>query len=178
MYWDGQASGFRRSIDGMVRDDVSRESEASTNKSNAEAIDSFLFLNAGQPGSETWLVDKNILRILKRRRDECALWYRHEEEDVLRFCKTIIDEHEQAAVNYFIKYGELSWNTDVRHAFMKQKHRMLWERRNGPVGTGERSAVQKAVAAADKAVEKKTEDMFSILGRSLGSRHLPKEMRP
>ncbi|THD21580.1 hypothetical protein D915_007599 [Fasciola hepatica] len=75
-------------------------------------------------------------------------------------------------------HGELSWNTDVRHAFMKQKHRMLWERRHGPVGTGERSAVQKAVAAADKAVEKKTEDMFSILGRSLGPRHLPKEMRP
>lgn len=25
---------------------------------------------------------------------------------------------------------------DVVHAFMKQKHRMIWERRHGPVGSG------------------------------------------
>ena len=25
---------------------------------------------------------------------------------------------------------------NVREAYMKQKHRMLWERRYGPVGTG------------------------------------------
>jgi len=25
---------------------------------------------------------------------------------------------------------------DAKNAYMKQKHRMIWERRHGPVGTG------------------------------------------
>jgi len=28
---------------------------------------------------------------------------------------------------------------NVRNAYMKQKHRMIWERRHGPVGSGMRS---------------------------------------
>jgi len=43
----------------------------------------------------------------------------------------------RAAENYFIKYGEISYITGrAEHALMKQKHRMMWERRHGPVGTG------------------------------------------
>lgn len=26
--------------------------------------------------------------------------------------------------------------TNVKNAYMKQKHRMIWERRHGPVGSG------------------------------------------
>ncbi|OON13435.1 NADH dehydrogenase [ubiquinone] 1 beta subcomplex subunit 10 family protein [Opisthorchis viverrini] len=124
-------------------------------------------------------VDRNILRILRRRRDECRAWYKFEEEDVQRFCKDITVDHEEAAVNFFIKYGELSWNTDVSHAFMKQKHRMLWERRNGPVGTGQRSAVDvaRAVESADKTAEQE-DSMLAVLRRITSRAGLPKELRP
>ncbi len=33
-------------------------------------------------------------------------------------------------LNFFIKYGELGCEADVRDAYMKQKHRMIWERRH------------------------------------------------
>lgn len=32
--------------------------------------------------------------------------------------------------------GDLGFYGDSKAAYMKQKHRMLWERRHGPVGTG------------------------------------------
>nr|VZI20793.1 unnamed protein product [Spirometra erinaceieuropaei] len=80
------------------------------------------------------LVDVNIVRLLKERRDACKRWYDRDYEDMQRFCKKYIDEHEEATTNYFIKYGELHFWTDVRDAFMKQKHRMLWEREHGPIG--------------------------------------------
>lgn len=35
--------------------------------------------------------------------------------------------------------GDLHYNCNVIHAFMKQKHRMVWERRHGPVGSGMKS---------------------------------------
>lgn len=41
---------------------------------------------------------------------------------------------EEAKKNYYIKYGDMPWNTRVEHAFMKQKHRMVWERRYGKIG--------------------------------------------
>ena len=43
----------------------------------------------------------------------------------------------RAAENYFIKYGEISgYNGRAEAALSKQKHRMMWERRHGAVGTG------------------------------------------
>lgn len=35
-----------------------------------------------------------------------------------------------------MKYGDLGAYHNVRTAYMKQKHRMIWERRHGPVGSG------------------------------------------
>ena len=32
--------------------------------------------------------------------------------------------------------GDLGPPPNVRNAYMKQKHRMIWERRHGPVGSG------------------------------------------
>ncbi|KAA3671100.1 NADH dehydrogenase (ubiquinone) 1 beta subcomplex subunit 10 [Paragonimus westermani] len=125
------------------------------------------------------MVDTNILRILRNRRRECSTWHRHQKEDVERFCKDIIAEHEEAVVNFFIKYGELSWNTDVRHAFWKQKHRMLWERRYGPVGNGDSPAfaVDRAMTVAEETL-KKEDNMFTKLRASVGQIGFPKEMRP
>lgn len=47
--------------------------------------------------------------------------------------------YDECAKNLFIKYGELSYNPRVEQAFMKQKHRLIWERRHGEVGTGMRT---------------------------------------
>lgn len=33
---------------------------------------------------------------------------------------------------------------NVKNAYMKQKHRMIWERRHGPVGSGMRDQATKA----------------------------------
>ncbi|CDI97196.1 NADH ubiquinone oxidoreductase subunit 10 [Echinococcus multilocularis] len=80
------------------------------------------------------LVDANIVRILRQRVNECKKWYDRDYEDMDRFCKPYVKDHEEAATNFFIKYGELYYWSDVRDAFMKQKHRMLWEREHGPIG--------------------------------------------
>jgi len=36
---------------------------------------------------------------------------------------------------------------NVKNAYMKQKHRMIWERRHGPVGTGMKTKKPKATEA-------------------------------
>ncbi|VDD79532.1 unnamed protein product [Mesocestoides corti] len=113
------------------------------------------------------LVDANIVRILRQRREACRRWYDRDYEDMDRFCKTYIEEHEEAATNYFIKYGELFFWSDVRDAFMKQKHRMLWERENGPVGSKGKA----------KSGDKEADDTVSFLRRFYGHIYLPKELR-
>ena len=52
-------------------------------------------------------------------------------------CKPIYDAYQNAAENYFIKYGEIShYYGRAEDALAKQKHRVMWERRHGPVGSG------------------------------------------
>ncbi|KAM7533156.1 hypothetical protein Aperf_G00000119474 [Anoplocephala perfoliata] len=80
------------------------------------------------------LVDANIVRILRQRVDDCRKRYYRDYEDMDRFCAPYYKDHEEAATNFFIKYGELYFWSDVRDAFMKQKHRMLFEREHGPIG--------------------------------------------
>jgi len=50
--------------------------------------------------------------------------------DDLYKCVTYIEDFELAELNNFIKYGEMGSEADVRTAYMKQKHRMIWERRH------------------------------------------------
>jgi NADH dehydrogenase (ubiquinone) 1 beta subcomplex subunit 10 len=38
--------------------------------------------------------------------------------------------------NILIQDGDLGAYGRVQDAYMKQKHRMIWERRHGPVGSG------------------------------------------
>ncbi|KAL5965498.1 NADH dehydrogenase ubiquinone 1 beta subcomplex subunit 10 [Taenia solium] len=113
------------------------------------------------------LVDANIVRILRQRVNECKKWYDRDYEDMDRFCKPYIKEHEEAATNFFIKYGELYHWSDVRDAFMKQKHRMLWEREHGPIGP--KSEPSSGDKEADNAV--------SLLRRFHAHVNLPKELR-
>lgn len=49
-------------------------------------------------------------------------------------------DYERARTNHYIKYGDMPYYHRVEDAFFKQKHRMLWERRHGPVGSGMKEA--------------------------------------
>lgn len=46
-------------------------------------------------------------------------------------CQPMIDKHLKAQQNFYVKYGDLPWHATARDVFMKQKHRMIWERRYG-----------------------------------------------
>ena len=39
-------------------------------------------------------------------------------------------------MNFYIKYGDMFHKHGARDVLMKQKHRLMWERRHGEVGTG------------------------------------------
>uniref|UniRef100_A0A9N6WWF2 NADH dehydrogenase [ubiquinone] 1 beta subcomplex subunit 10 n=1 Tax=Lynceus sp. MCZ IZ 141354 TaxID=1930659 RepID=A0A9N6WWF2_9CRUS len=79
------------------------------------------------------LVESEILVILKDKLKDC---YNYESPDDSTKCKMIEVQYKKAEEAWFIKYGEMGIYSSSLNAFMKQKHRMLWERRHGPVGTG------------------------------------------
>uniref|UniRef100_A0A481SX02 NADH dehydrogenase [ubiquinone] 1 beta subcomplex subunit 10 n=1 Tax=Orthoderella ornata TaxID=444751 RepID=A0A481SX02_9NEOP len=83
------------------------------------------------------LVDNEILNILRMRFEDCVMY---EAPDHVRKCRPLLEEYEKASENWFIKYGDLGAYGNVIDAYMKQKHRMVWERRHGPVGTGMKEA--------------------------------------
>ncbi|XP_029037567.1 NADH dehydrogenase (ubiquinone) PDSW subunit [Osmia lignaria lignaria] len=79
------------------------------------------------------MVEDEILSILRNRYEHCC-WVHGEDSEKL--CSDLYKTYDDAAKNWFIKYGDLGIKLDARSAFMKQKHRMIWERRHGPVGSG------------------------------------------
>lgn len=78
-------------------------------------------------------VDANILKILRRRKTECMMY---NGPNAPQKCQKVTEDYEKASTNWFIKYGDLGAAATVVHAFMKQKHRMIWERRQIEQGTG------------------------------------------
>ena len=61
-------------------------------------------------------------------------------EGSTHICKPIYDAYQNSAQNYFIKYGEVSnFYGRAEDVLAKQKHRIMWERRHGPVGSGMKS---------------------------------------
>ncbi|EZA49570.1 NADH dehydrogenase [ubiquinone] 1 beta subcomplex subunit [Ooceraea biroi] len=87
------------------------------------------------------LVDDEIVYILRSRFEQCA-FYHGEDKHV---CDDLRNIYEEAATNWFIKYGDMGVVINVKHAYMKQKHRMIWERRHGPVGSGMKTKATKAI---------------------------------
>uniref|UniRef100_A0A1S6GL21 NADH dehydrogenase [ubiquinone] 1 beta subcomplex subunit 10 n=1 Tax=Pseudodiaptomus poplesia TaxID=213370 RepID=A0A1S6GL21_9MAXI len=99
-----------------------------------------------------WRVDQEIVSILRGRMEDCFFYEKGTgiaslgppkegvvidvSEGSQHVCKPIMDTYNRAAKNFFIKYGEMGYNMRVEHAFMKQKHRLMWERRHGEIGTG------------------------------------------
>lgn len=77
------------------------------------------------------MVDRETLNILQRRRDFC--WWWHQTKQGRQFpaeeCQDIIDTYKREEINFFIKYGDMAYNSSVEQAYMKQKNRMIMERR-------------------------------------------------
>ena len=44
-------------------------------------------------------------------------------------------DYEIAQANFYIKYGDMKFPVTAQNVLMKQKHRLIWERRNGPLPT-------------------------------------------
>ncbi|XP_073997622.1 NADH dehydrogenase (ubiquinone) PDSW subunit [Rhodnius prolixus] len=78
-------------------------------------------------------VDSEVLSILRKRFEDCVLY---EGPDSKVRCAHIRQQYEEAETNWFIKYGDLGGYGDAEKALLKQKHRIIWERRHGPVGSG------------------------------------------
>ncbi|KAL5280630.1 NDUFB10 family protein [Megaselia abdita] len=79
------------------------------------------------------MVDNEILSILRLRFEDCMMY---EAPDHMKKCTPLMDVYKKAEENWFIKYGDLGAYMNAKSAYMKQKHRMIWERRHGPVGSG------------------------------------------
>jgi len=79
------------------------------------------------------LVESSVLHIMRQRFEDCVLY---EAPDELNRCAGILEEYRQAEENWFSRYGDLGAYYDVKIALMKQKHRMIWERRHGKIGSG------------------------------------------
>ena len=81
-------------------------------------------------------MDAAIIKLLGRRVEDCAVYEGNHAGDMVddNPCYQISKDYEEAAKNYFIKYGDLAWCARADEHLMKQKHRMIWERRHGYVG--------------------------------------------
>jgi len=82
------------------------------------------------------MVENDILAILRQRFEDCVLY---EAPDHMEKCAPLNDQYQKAAANWFTKYGDLGGYANAKSCYMKQKHRLLWERRHGPVGSGMKS---------------------------------------
>ncbi|XP_042216710.1 NADH dehydrogenase [ubiquinone] 1 beta subcomplex subunit 10-like [Homarus americanus] len=91
------------------------------------------FIEANEQFKRDRMVDNEVLNILRQRQEDCILY---EATDHKEKCAGLMEVYDKAAENWFIKYGDLGVYGTVVDAYMKQKHRMIWERRHGPVGSG------------------------------------------
>lgn len=85
----------------------------------------------------TFMVDKATLDLLRFRRDNCWYWQVTKKGGVNAphsECDDIKDTYSREELNFFIKYGELHFNSSVLHAYNKQKHRLIMERRRALKG--------------------------------------------
>ncbi|CAD5231265.1 unnamed protein product [Bursaphelenchus okinawaensis] len=71
-------------------------------------------------------VDTYILELLLERMERCFF----ENEPYLQPCSKAFEDYEEAELNWFIKYGELGIAAGAQDVYMKQKHRMIWERQH------------------------------------------------
>lgn len=103
-----------------------------------EVGDQLCFFEANEQFRRDRKVEDQILRILRQRKLDCFFFHQFE-EDKAKYCKKLADDYSTAEANWFAKYGDMGHRADALQCYMKQKHRMIWERRHGPVGSGRKT---------------------------------------
>lgn len=78
------------------------------------------------------LVEDEIINIMRSRFEDCLVYNSPDTQ----LCDPLLKAFNDASTAWFIKYGDLGMVINVKSAYMKQKHRMIWERRHGEVGSG------------------------------------------
>lgn len=78
-----------------------------------------------------FMVDRATLDLLRARRDNCDFWNLSTKARYYpsEYCQDIRDTYDREELNFFIKYGDMHYDASVVHAYNKQKHRMIMERR-------------------------------------------------
>jgi len=76
-------------------------------------------------------VDSEIVNIIRHRFFTCVYYQRNVNEyyNHQQLCLKEKEDLKEADLNFFIKYGDIGPFTTVIDAFMKQKHRLIFERR-------------------------------------------------
>ncbi|PAA57943.1 hypothetical protein BOX15_Mlig007275g6 [Macrostomum lignano] len=136
-------------------------------------------LEADEQYKRDRLVDQEIVNILRRRREQCFQWYGRQRDLIEKHCGQIQKDYDEASTNYFIKHGDMGYAHNVKNALMKQKHRMLWERKYGEVGSrGDPNKYPNVIDMEPGTLEH--EDTLIGNMRKFGNNHdrNPKEMAP
>jgi len=84
------------------------------------------------------MVEEQICQLLMYRALDCANRERYMAIDQLdpnTRCGELREDAERANANFYIKYGDMRAPLRAEEVLMKQKHRLIWERRNGPLPT-------------------------------------------
>jgi len=84
-------------------------------------------------------VDTYILDVMRMRKTECIQHWMPDHEFK---CQKEYKDEMEAERNWQIKHGDMGISACALHAFYKQKHRMVFERRHGPIGYGKKPPLQ------------------------------------
>ncbi|VDK42869.1 unnamed protein product [Anisakis simplex] len=130
-FFDYPASWFRENIVEPLHDKhrlpyYHRKLDRVANIDQCGVNDKACFYEANEQFRLDKMVDGYILQILRGRVERCINYNAPNYSP----CVKVIEDLEESELNFFIKYGELGSEADVRDAYMKQKHRMIWERRH------------------------------------------------
>jgi len=91
-------------------------------------IDDFgCFFEAEEQYKRDRMVEGRILIHLRNRFISCMEYHSWCERPDK--CQREWRDYKDASLNYFIKYGDLGHGHDCQDVYMKQKHRLIWERR-------------------------------------------------
>jgi len=103
------------------------------------ADDTICIWEANQQYKRDRDVDKFILDNLRNRRQECFMHWKPDHDFK---CGKEIQDFMEAERNWQMKHGDMGINATALNAYYKQKHRMVYERRHGPVGYGRKPPSQ------------------------------------
>merc|ERR1712043_89477 len=79
------------------------------------------------------MVEAAMVNILGCRLKDCITYHKPslDREDPNNACEEIKNIYEKAQTNFYIKFGDMPHYATSKDVLMKQKHRLVWERRHG-----------------------------------------------